>query len=537
MTAAGAVGETWGASSAAPATRAWPVILGGLAVFVLAILANAPLKLDHDESYFLASGRILNQGSQLYTDWVDFNTTAPSGLGRYSAWLASVLHTPLDLTHKSTIFILALTGLGIAFAVLLPVFRKPGAARWVTGIGIPAVLLFATPELGRREQMLCIGIMGWAASSVLAASSIRRPWPVAVAAGIAAGLALYEKPHFVLFGLALGVIDLLRARGRIDRLLISTWVTAAISLSFYLWLVLANPDFLATILPATVDLYGPLGVGWQATSQKLLTESGLRAAALMLTAFVLSRQTESKPTWTAFAVAGAFVGTAALIYIQQGLGFEYHRLPLDIGFNLSCLGLLVWGLSDGRISRGRLFHLGGLAAAALMVISAMGSQLAYMSRYPHRDTITESALLAAMRPPKAGDPILVITTDVHPVSEALILLDVRWSSDFISHFPIPTLIRQGGRDGLLKPLPEEKRERWTRWFRTKMSDRFCEQPPVRVLVETSAYPTFFRNFGFDMLAWLREDPAFEACWVAARLAPVGAPIKFEHYTYQAYAAP
>lgn len=537
MTAISAASGAEIASPAAAAQRAWPVALAGLAVWLLAILANAPLKLDHDESYFLAAGRILNQGSQLYTDWVDFNTTAPSGLGRYSAWLASVLHTPLDYTHKSTIFILALLGLGVTFAVMLPVLRKPGPARWVLGVGIPAVLLFATPELGRREQMLCIGAMGWAASIVLAASGIRRSWPVAVAAGLVAGLALYEKPHFALFGLALGLIDLLRVRGRLDRLLISTWVTAAVSISLYLWLILANPDFLAVILPATVDLYGPLGVGWQATSQKLLTESGLRAAALFLAAFALSRQTESRPPWPALAVAGAFVVTAAALYIQQGLGFEYHRLPLDIGFNLICLGLLVWGLNGGPISRSRLFHLGGIAAAALMLVSAMGSQLTYMMRYPHRETITLGALLEAMRPPHLGDPILVITTDNHPVSEALILLDARWSSDFISHFPIPTLIRQDGRDGLLRPLPEEKRERWTRWFRGKMSDKFCAQPPVRVLVETSEYPTFFRNFGFDMLAWLREDPAFDACWAGARLSPVGAPIKFEHYTYQAYAAP
>jgi hypothetical protein len=534
MTAASAAGGMQAASP--PATRVWPVALAGLAIWALAILVNAPLKLDHDESYFLASGRILNQGARLYTDWVDFNTTAPSGLGRYSAWLASVLHTPLDLTHKSTIFLLALVGLGVAFAVMLPALRKPGPARWVFAIGIPVVLLFATPEIGRREHLMSIGIMGWVGSIILAASGVRRPWPIALAAGVVAGLVLYEKPHFALFGLALGVIDLVRARFRLDRLLISTWVAAAVSIALYLWLVLANPDFLGLMLPATVDLYGPLAAGWQWAAKLLVRDSALRGAALLLATFALWREAETRPPWTAFAVAGAFVITAAALYVQQGLGFEYHRLPLDIAFNMICLGLLAWGLSDGRISAKRPFHLSGVAAAGVLLLGALSSQLSYFSRFPHRDSVIQSPLLEAVRPPQAGDPILIITTDIRLAADVLTFLDVRWSGAFISHFPIPALIRQDGRDGLRHPLAEEKRERWTRWFRGKVAERFCAALPVRVAVETTERPVFFQNSGFDMLAWLREDPDFDACWVAARLSPVGEPFEAERHSYQAYAA-
>jgi hypothetical protein len=518
------------------ALRVWPVAAAAFAVWVLAVLVNLPLKLDHDESYFLASGRILNQGSRLYADWMDFNTTAPSSVGRYSAWLASVLGTPLDITHKWTILLLALAGVGIAFAVLLPVLRKPGAARWVFGAGLPFVLLFATPEFGRREQMLCLGVAGWAASIALAAYGVKRSSPVALLAGLAAGLALYEKPHFALFGLALGLVDLIRVKGRIDRLLISTWVAAAVSASLYLWLILANPDFLPVILPATVDLYGPLGIGWQDTAVLLLKGAGLPVATVVLAAIALSRQAESRPPWIVFALAAAFVAAAAIIYVQQGLGFEYHRLPLDVALSVICLGLLAWGLDDGRISVSRPFHLGGVAAAALLLATAMGSRIEYFTRYPHRETITQSALLEAMRPPQKGDPILVIATDLYPIADAVTHLDVRWSSDFMSFFPIATLIRQDGRDGLRKPLPEAKRQYWTRWFRDRVAQKFCAQPPIRVLVETSEHPTFFQNDGFDMLAWLREDLAFDKCWTAARLIPVGEPVVFQRYRYQPYAA-
>ncbi len=69
-----------------------------------------------------------------------------------------------------------------------------------------------------------------------------------------------------------------------------------------------------------------------------------------------------------------------------------------------------------------------------------------------------------------------------------------------------------------------------------MSERLCADPPVRAAVETSEHPIFFQNAGFDMLARLREDFAFDTCWRTARLFPLGRPFPTEQHTYQAYAA-
>jgi hypothetical protein len=536
MSTVTATGLPGSGSRAALAGSAWPALLTALAVWTLAVLVNWPLKLDHDEAYFLASGRILNEGSRLYTDWMDFNTPAPSGVARWSAWLASVLQTPLDLTHKATIYLLTFAGLGVAFAVLLPELRKPGPSRWILAIGLTTVLMFATPEIGRREQMFCIGALGWIASILLAARDVQRPWPIAALAGLAAGLALYEKPHFILFAVVLGLVDLLRARGQLNRVLLSTWVAAAVSIALYAWLLLANPDFLNVVLPATVDLYRPLGMGWQMAAEWLAGSSALRAFALALIAFVLVRGMGSRPPWIAVAIAASFVVSAALLYVQQGFGFEYHRLPLDIAFNSIALGLLMWALDNRWALPKQRLHLGGILAAGLVFLAALGSQLVWVSRYPHRDSISNSELLQAMRPPAQGDPILIITTDVEPSAEILVQLDARWSGDFISLFPIPALIRQDGRDGLAEPLPEEKRQYWTRWFMDKVAGKFCADPPVRIAVEITDRPTFFQRPGFDMLAWLRDDPEFNACWVAARLSPVGSTIDYQHRSYQVYAA-
>lgn len=517
------------------AARVWPIGLAGLAVFALAVLIHAPLKLDHDVSYFLASGRILNQGAQLYVDWVDFNTTAPSGLGRFSAWLAPILHTPLDITHKATLLSLILLGLGTAFAAALPVLRQPGPRRWVLAIGVPLVILFATPDVGRREHLMSVGILGWVISILLASSGARRPMPVAILAGVVAGFAIYMKPHFIFIAVAIGLVDLLRAKGRPDRLLISTWIAAGVSIALYAWLILANPDFLRVIMPATVDLYTPLALGWRAAAAQL-TNATLPLTALLAATYILLRSEADKPPATAFAAATAFLISAAAIYIQQGHAFFYQRLPFDIGLNLAAVSLLAWGLGNGHRGAGSPRRIVGIAVSGLVLAIAFSSQLGAILRYAHRDSISSLPLVAALQPADPNDSFLFITVDVPPAAEIMTFIDGRYAGAFVSHFPIATLMHQNGRDGLFKPLPKEKQDKWTPWFRAKVADRFCAELPKRVAVDVGENGHFFENKGFDLLAWLREDPAFEACWIASGLQPAGEPTLASGWTYQVYAS-
>ena len=83
--------------------------------------------------------------------------------------------------------------------------------------------------------------------------------------------------------------------------------------------------------------------------------------------------------------------------------------------------------------------------------------------------------------------------------------------------------------------PADVRERWTAWFRDKIVRRFAAKPPVRVAVEISDRPIFFEHSGFDLLAWFREDPAFDSEWRKAGLEKAGDPIKWRDRVYQMYA--
>ena len=115
------------ADPARPASPA-PVLAASIGLAVAALLLHAPNKLDHDVSYFAASGRYLNDGARLYVDWIDFNTPAPSGLGRISDAWAGWLGLPLDIAHRITLTALGLDSLTIAFAGVRA--RRAGGWRW-----------------------------------------------------------------------------------------------------------------------------------------------------------------------------------------------------------------------------------------------------------------------------------------------------------------------------------------------------------------------------------------------------------------------
>lgn len=161
----------------------------------------------------------------------------------------------------------------------------------------------------------------------------------------------------------------------------------------------------------------------------------------------------------------------------------------------------------------------------------------YPNPYPSRADLLKQPLLAALRPPHAGDTISVISTSVDPINEYLTVMDATWSGPNLVSLPIAALIEQDGRYGIDHPLAPDARERMATWYRKKWAASLRANPPVRMAVETSEKQMFFDNGNFDILAWMREDPDFDAAWTAARLVKTGEPIAWDKRTYQIYAPP
>ncbi|RYG96082.1 MAG: hypothetical protein EON58_12825, partial [Alphaproteobacteria bacterium] len=220
------------------------LLLAALAVFGLAIVYHAPNKLDHDVSYFLAAAHLVNNGDRLYVDLIDVNTPASVFISQLSDWIASALSAPLDQTHKAVVLVAIGAAIALSFVVLLPILRQPGLGRWCIAIGLPAAVLFATPAIGGREHLAAVGLMPWVLS-VAMAGRMTTGRVLSIAIGATAGFAMLLKPHFALFGLTIALVELVRVRGRIDRLSLSTWTAGIVSVALYVGLLLFVPQYLS----------------------------------------------------------------------------------------------------------------------------------------------------------------------------------------------------------------------------------------------------------------------------------------------------
>lgn len=511
-----------------------PLLLAVLVVFGLAIAYHAPNKLDHDVSYFLAAAHLVNNGDRLYVDLIDINTPASVFISQLSDWIASALHAPLDQTHKAVLLAVAGAAIALSFAVLSPLLRQPGLGRWCIAIGLPAVMLFATPAIGGREHLAVIGLTPWVLSVAMAGRTTINPALGAVL-GVVAGCAMLLKPHFVLFGVAIALVELVRVQGRIDKLSLATWTAGIVSIALYLGLLLFVPTYLSEMVPFTVETLG------RYSSDRLqavmsLVGSGKLIATLVLIYALVRPASGARFFSLPVTVAVVFLLTAIAIYIAQGFSFAYQLLPVKMALALCAVFILARRLPGDVAS---FSSLPGPRTARVLAIVTFGLIMSWppdvITPYPKRQDMLGAPLLAALTPPHKGDPILIISTTVDPASEFLTYMDVQWSAPMIGFVPLPALIFQNGRSGIDNPPPKEVRERWTAWFRDKINQRFAAKPPVRVAVEISARPVFFQHAGFDMLAWFREDQAFDSAWREARLEKSGAPIEWEGRIYQVYA--
>jgi hypothetical protein len=223
------------------------------------------------------------------------------------------------------------------------------------------------------------------------------------------------------------------------------------------------------------------------------------------------------------------------MFVQQGVGFAYQLLPMKMSLALGAI-LLLGHILDLRAVQGSdlfLRRVQGVFVSVSFVLAMLLSP-SVTDPYPTRVDLQRGALFQAMKPDKSGESLMAISTSIAPFAEMMTFFDARWSGASMVLMPIPALIEQDGRYGIAKPLPEDIRVKWSGWFRKKVAARLAAYPPDRVAVEITPKPYFFDNAGLDMLAWLREDPDFDAAWRAANLAKTGEPITWDYRIYQMY---
>jgi hypothetical protein len=176
-----------------------------------------------------------------------------------------------------------------------------------------------------------------------------------------------------------------------------------------------------------------------------------------------------------------------------------------------------------------------MRGAGILLCVALAAYLARpFLHQPPRTQFAEHPLTEAMTPDTPGAPILMISSSVRPTGLIFPLIDASWAGVSLVHWPIVTLIRQDGCYATEAHVPEARRVELADWYRSRMADRLAAAPPERVAVDVSNYLRFFEDSDFDILAWLREHPDFDAAWRAGRLEPNGDPVEIDGRRFQLY---
>jgi hypothetical protein len=343
---------------------------------------------------------------------------------------------------------------------------------------------------------------------------------------------MFFKPHFAALALAIGIVDFARARGRTGHLLAETWIALATCLVSYAWLALTAPTYFTEIIPFAQETFGRLSPGpIEAFRQLARAQWVLGGLLLMVVGAVVVRVADRDNLWLGPAVLIAILacGAALAVYVIQGFGLSYQLLSLRVIVFTALFALGSWAFARIRTP--------WMRAGGLLLCTALA---AYLTRpffnQPPRTHFAEHALTSAMTPDTPGAPILMISSSVRPAGLIFPFIDATWAGVSLVHWPIVTLIRQDGRYAVEGHVPEGQRVQLANWYRGRMADQLAASPPERVAVDVSDYLRFFDDPGFDILAWLREHPEFDAAWRAAGLEPYGAPVEIDGRRFQVYQA-
>ena len=195
-------------------------------------------------------------------------------------------------------------------------------------------VLLAVPgmELGQREHLLLAAGLPYLVLFARSLGGERPAWPLAVAAGVLAGLGCALKPRYAVVFAVLEAVALLRGLA-LFRLM--PMVAAATLASYAGAVVLFCPNYLRRAVPLAMALYGATDVPFLqllADSQRLLC-----GQVVTLGLWFWSRRWLPERDLVLTLVLFALVST--VVCFIDGKDWYYHRLPATI---TTILALILW---------------------------------------------------------------------------------------------------------------------------------------------------------------------------------------------------
>lgn len=355
-------------------------------------------------------------GARPYVDFFEVNPP-----GSFLIYVpAVILGRALGIPAEHGTRILVLLSIAGSLALVGAALRRPrpaGGGRSVL-LACTVVILVGLPArtFAEREHIGVIAILPFLAVVASRMAGAVPSWPLQLAAGMGAALALVAKPHFALALLTLALFLAWRAKSA-EPMVKLEWLAGAATALAYLGLSYrAFPAFFSTVIPLTAEIYVPDRIG--------MTLLLLGPAAMMcFGSGVLLRLRDLRPLPPeSLVLAAAAVGSAAA-YVVQGKGWPYHSYPavafLTLGVAVACAA----AMRAGSAQSGRAG--GGYAALLLVVAIVVPGWFWFDVENPSRD---REALARTVKAAHAEPAIAAITSDIAIAHPIVRMVGGRWVS-------------------------------------------------------------------------------------------------------------
>ena len=521
----------------APATRV--SVLGiALICLTLAIVASifarhVKTELGHDQVSYLFEAQRFLSGAEPYGP--QLSETNPPLIIWFSAipvQLAHWLHATPQTVFRALVFLMLMGCTAWSVALLR---RSPNAA-FANPLGLylfgAAILLTGLVpgryDFGQREHLLVLLIVPYVLAVASGAAS-RIPLAERCALGIAAGIAIWFKPHYVLILIALELF--LAPRARFLRRLREPEFLAVVltSVAIFALVLITTPLYCKQTVPLLFDTYWALGTHTTLALARTLRLYLPLACGLLLCGVLFRRFLRD---WVLFVALLVCSLAASVAFVFQHTDWVYHRYP-QRAFLLLALSYLAVDLLAPLFN----YLTSSSRSRSLTGFVALGSLIAALCAilvHPHpRREITDLDQIFGKYP--SATTVYVFSTRVRPLATAY-NHNLTWGSRFAHLWMMPA-ISQNELGALPPPapfkrLPPETLARVAALQRTQSTDDLKYWRPSVVLVEHCDQTNPCQGIEgrtFSMLDWFLQSPDFAEAWSRYQQQPSPSPI-YDLYT-------
>jgi hypothetical protein len=461
-----------------------------LIIFAVAAALRLMIDANTDVSWAITMAEKILDGQRLYIDVIEVNPPATVFLYTLPVLLARAVSIRPEVIVETSIFLATAASLWCSAQILVTAGFRNRANIWpLAALAAAVLLILPARTFGEREHIALIVFLPFLALMMARAKKISPQWLWVVASGVAAGIVIVIKPHFLFAVVFVALAAAWSVRSWKPLFAPEMFIAAILGALYAIGVGIYFPVFFSDIVPLAAVVYLPVKmpfwklIGFFATPIWIMI--------LIVSAMLKERAIFSRPY--SLLLAGS-CGFAVSFYLQQK-GWSYHSYP---ALALAVLAVVI-AFSDRwnsiRIKRetpqNRFARLGMTAVVAFL--SAISFCWLYFA-------VDMRALAEPIRKIKPRPKIIAITSDIgvgHPLAR-----DVggTWVGR-VGSLWITTGVLIRKKHEKLDPDVEARLTALADRDRVMLAQDIERNRPDIILVERANFA------GFDWKAWAEADPA------------------------------